>query len=80
MTDGTGDRSEDLFFVYAVAACVPMAVDAPAHAEIGDLTHLFHGFDGSVTGLASDAFGDVRTMVEAREIRKSLNAHPGDWF
>src|SRR5262249_17958598 len=55
-----------------------MAVHAPAHAEIGDLTDALHALHRSVALLAGNARADVRPMIEIREVGQRMNAGPGD--
>jgi hypothetical protein len=57
-----------------------MAVHAPSHRQIGNLFHAIHGFDRTVTLLASHADVHVRAVVEVDEIGKSVDARPRDRF
>ena len=47
-----------------------MTVHAPAHAEGLDLPDALHCLNGSMTALAFEPRGDVRTMVEVDEVGK----------
>src|SRR5450759_2526619 len=68
VTGGTVDRSVNLLTCHAVPGGRAVAVDAPTHAEIGNLSHPLHGFDRPVTGLANDAGVDVGAVIEVHEI------------
>src|ERR1035437_2409266 len=68
VTGGTVDRSVNLLTCHAVPGGRAVAVDAPTHAEIGNLSHPLHGFDRPVAGLANDAGADVGAVIEVHEI------------
>src|SRR5262249_31922775 len=55
-----------------------MAVDAPAHAEIGDLADALHALHRAVALLARHARVDVWPMIEICKVGQRMNAGPGD--
>ena len=56
-----------------------MAVDAPAHTEVGELADLVHLLDRPVAGLALHLpYPDVLRMVEVSEIGEVMDLYPFD--
>ena len=56
-----------------------MAVDAPAHTEVGELADLIHRLDRPVAGLALHLpYPDVLRMVEVSEIGEVMDLYPFD--
>lgn len=53
-----------------------MAVDTPAHAQIGMLINLLHRLDLAMASLAIHAVLDVRRVVELNVIRQHVHTHP----
>jgi len=59
----------------------PVAVDTPAHAEIGELPDLVHLLDRAMTGLALNfSHLDVLGVIEIDEIRQIVDLNPFDRF
>ena len=59
--------------------CGAVAIDAPAHTEVGVLADLVHLLDGSVAGLALHLpYPDVLRVVEVSEIGEVMDLHPFD--
>jgi hypothetical protein len=58
-----------------------MAVDTPAHAQIGELFDLVHFLDRTMAGLALDLAGaNVLGMAEEYVIRQVMDLYPFDGF
>ena len=58
-----------------------MAVDAPAHAEIGELPDLVHLLDRAMAGLTLHlAHPDVLGVIEIHVIRQVMYFHPFNWL
>jgi hypothetical protein len=56
-----------------------MAVDAPPHAQIGELFYLIHLLDGTMTGLALDvAYADMLRMIEIDQVGEVVDLDPFD--
>src|SRR5665213_1338922 len=65
-----------LLAVQTVRIDIAVAVDAEAHSQGRILGDLVHGLDGTVTGLAGDALGDVAAVVKAHEGRHGMDFDP----
>src|SRR5204862_6844761 len=55
-----------------------MAVHAPGHLQGLLLPHQRHAVDLTVACRAPDAFRDMDAVVEIHEVRKIVDARPGD--
>src|SRR6059036_1382612 len=56
----------------------PVAIDAPAHLQAGDLAHHIHGLDRPMAGLTGDPSGDVPAVTEVDVVREPVDTHPGN--
>ena len=56
-----------------------MAVDAPAHAQIGELFYFVHLLDGAMTGLTLDvAYADMLRVIEIDQVGEVVDLDPFD--
>ena len=59
--------------------CGAMAIDAPAHTEVGILADLVHLLDGSMAGLALHLpYPDVLGVVKVNEVGEVMDLYPFD--
>src|SRR5574340_1382443 len=76
MTARAIDRGADRMTGDAGPVGVTVAVDAPAHGQVRNLTHALHRLDRTVASLAHHARGDVRAMVEGDEVGNVVDLVP----
>src|SRR4051812_39060084 len=64
----------DQLAVADVGGGIPVAVEAPGHAERRELVYHVHLVDAAMALHAADALVDVGAMVEVRELRQLVDA------
>ena len=64
-----------------VNLCFPVAIDTPAHAQLGKLVHFRHFLDITMTCLALlFAYFYVLAMIEINMVGQVVNFNPLNWF
>ncbi len=68
----------------AIKSCfglrLTVTVKTPTHGKVAELLNLFHGLNGTMTGLTCNPALHMPLMVELYKIGQHVNSHPFDGF